>query len=323
MASVNGLKTARSPRPAVDGSSPVPYDVLEDPTATVAAYSAHLARTGLSPATIRAYGSHTASFAHWLTEHAVHHPAAEAFTDPHSRDYACRDYRSHLMNERRLASGSIDAHLAALDGLYLWVGLGRSTIQRTASGPTGFGQHLDARQSKAVLRAAERRGIRDLALVATMRFAGLRVSEVAALNVDDVWITPARGAMEVRGKGAKMRTVPLSAECRKTLGQWLLARRTWPGAADTAALFVGERGTRLTDRAVRYMVSEVGQAAGVPDLHPHTLRHTCARRMLDGGAQVTEVQMVLGHASLATTMAYTRPSQEQYDAAVEAGTEEW
>jgi site-specific recombinase XerD len=317
----------RPRRTAANGAvaaAPVPPDVLADATATADAYAAHLSRTGLAEGTIGKYSSKVKAFAAWLTEQPDHE-AGETFTDPFSRDYACRDYRTYLLHERRQAPATIDLAFAALDGLFTWLGLGPSTVKRVGSASTavgGFGEHLDPTQTKTVMRAAERRGPRDLAIIGTLRFAGLRVAEVAALNTDDLWLTAGRGEVEVRGKGSKVRRIPLNASARATIRPWLAARRTNPGA-DGPAMWLTDAGERLAIRSIRHLVGEVGKAAGISELHPHLLRHSFARGLVDAGAPLPEIQMLLGHSSLNTTMIYARPSAAQYGQVVELGVQAW
>ena len=314
---------SRRPSSRVVDAAPVPDDVLETGQATAAAYAAHITRSGLAESSIASYTSKTRLFGAWLDENPHHRPS-ETFTDPLSRDFATRDYRSYLLNDRGLAPASVDAVLAALDGMFLWLGLGLSTTKRvgSASDAGNFGEHLERDQDRAVMRAAERRGPRDLALVGLMRLNGLRISEVAGLDVDDYVITPRTCPMQVLGKGTKVRTVHLGARMREVLGAWEVERRGWRGA-ETRALFLAQTGARLSVRTIRYVVAEVGKDAGVPDLYPHQLRHTFAHTMLEGGALITEVQQELGHGSLAVTQRYTKPTAAERAAAVERAGIDW
>ncbi len=167
-----------------------------------------------------------------------------------------------------------------------------------------------------------------------MRFAGPRVGEVAALALPDVRLTPQRGLLVIRrGKGLKHREVPIVLEVREPLQDYLEHRRAladlwtrkaaawgegapeWAGWP-TGTLFLGQRGP-LTERGIRTVVAKLGQAAKLPaPLSPHDLRHTFATALLDPAAYdlarpavpITTVQELLGHASIATTVLYTRPS---------------
>jgi integrase/recombinase XerC len=298
--------------------SPVPFAVLDDPMATWEAYARHIEQTGLADASIRSYSLQVKMFMTWLSTQPGHQPG-EAFTDPHSRDWAVRDYRSHLLNERGLAPASVDVALASLDSLYLWLGIGRSTVKRVHAGApaSGFDKHLDKDQSKAVMRAAEKRGPRDEAIVGLMLMGGLRAGEVVKVNTAD-WGAGARsGGMTIRGKGSQTRRLIFSAQLRALMLKCEVDRRRWETA--DPGFFVTSKGTRIANRTVNYLVSRVGEAAGVPALFPHQLRHTFARNLLDQGVPVTDIQEALGHASLNTTMIYLKANTEQMQNAADKG----
>lgn len=159
-------------------------------------------------------------------------------------------------------------------------------------------------------------GIRNRAIVELMYASGIRVGELVGLDVDDV----DRRARTVRvlGKRAKERVVPFGIPALEALDAWLIARGTLVGERSGAALFLGRRGQRIDQRAVRSMVHML--AAGVPDgpdISPHGLRHSAATHLLDGGADLRAVQELLGHASLATTQIYTHVSVERLRATYE------
>ena len=148
---------------------------------------------------------------------------------------------------------------------------------------------------------------------------GLRLAEAAALDVDDVPTTDRTGAVHVRaGKGERPRTVPLPTDARTQLRGWLKQREQHPAARDgEPALWLGRRG-RLSPRQLQRVVTDVGAAAGLK-VSAHTLRHTAATRWLRAGVDVVVVAGLLGHSTLETTRTYTRPSDRELAAAVEAG----
>jgi len=132
------------------------------------------------------------------------------------------------------------------------------------------------------------------------------VGEAAALDVADVDLR--EGMVRVRdGKGGKERIVPMGDGAVAAVRRWLAERP----AADEAALFLNARGGRLSDRSMRRIVREVGQAGGLARLHPHALRHSCATHMMDGGADLRGIQEQLGHASLSTTQRYAHVSVQR------------
>jgi integrase/recombinase XerC len=148
---------------------------------------------------------------------------------------------------------------------------------------------------------------RDRAIVELLYATGIRVSELCAIDVDD--IDHDRRTVRVRGKGDKERTVPFGLPAARALDDWLVARAGQQHAG--AALFVGVRGGRIDPRTVRATVHRLTSEAGVPDLAPHGLRHTAATHVLEGGADLRTVQELLGHATLATTQRYTHVSVER------------
>jgi integrase/recombinase XerC len=145
-------------------------------------------------------------------------------------------------------------------------------------------------------------GCRDRAILETLYSAGVRVSELTGLNLEDVDLHD--GCATVRGKGKRERLVLLGEECRDALRDWLKIR---DGLARTAsALFINKNGTRLTSRSVgRLLQKYLAQAGLDPRASPHTLRHSFATHLLDAGADIRSVQELLGHRSLTTTQVYT------------------
>jgi integrase/recombinase XerC len=148
---------------------------------------------------------------------------------------------------------------------------------------------------------------RDDAVLELLYGSGLRVSELCALDVDDLELDRQRA--RVVGKGNKERFIPLSAPAVDALRAWLGGPRDElrpPGASDQA-VFYNRRGRRLTTRDVRRLLD----ARAVAPTHPHALRHTFATHLLDGGADLRAVQELLGHADLSTTQRYTHVSRER------------
>jgi len=156
-------------------------------------------------------------------------------------------------------------------------------------------------------------GRRDRALLEVLYGSGLRVSELAGLDLVDVDFRAA--TVRVRGKGNKERVAPLGRAAVRAVESYLELRLSLPrpGAAPhRTALFLSTRGARMGVRQVQLLVHRYGAlGAGRADLHPHALRHTCATHMLEGGADLRAIQELLGHASLATTQRYTHVSLEQ------------
>ena len=150
--------------------------------------------------------------------------------------------------------------------------------------------------------------LRDRAMLELLYATGIRVGELTGLNLGDVDL--ARGLAQVTGKGDKQRVVPFGEEAAAAVSEWLEFGRA-ELAGDTQAMFVGSRGGGLRQRPGRRIVERAGQRAGVEHVSPHTLRHTTATHMLEGGADLRVVQEMLGHTSLQTTQIYTHVSAQR------------
>lgn len=150
---------------------------------------------------------------------------------------------------------------------------------------------------------------RDLAIVEFLYATGLRVGELASLDIDDVDL--AERTARVIGKGDKERLVPFGVPARDALRAWLRVRGRLAGERSGPAVFVGVRGGRLGQRQIREVVHAAAGRAQVPDIAPHALRHTAATHLLDGGADLRDVQELLGHSTLATTQIYTHVSAKR------------
>jgi integrase/recombinase XerC len=166
--------------------------------------------------------------------------------------------------------------------------------------------------SKAPERA-QAESLRDAAMLELLYGCGLRVSELAALDIDHVSLSERQ--VRVAGKGRKERFVPLGTKARAALEAYFQLRgvlcHAKTGELDPHALLVNRRGRRMGIRRVQTLVRRYGVlGAGRPDLHPHALRHSCATHMLDGGADLRAIQDFLGHSSLSTTQRYTHLSLE-------------
>jgi integrase/recombinase XerC len=158
-------------------------------------------------------------------------------------------------------------------------------------------------------------GLRDLAILELLYATGIRVGELCSLDVDDV--DHERRVVRVFGKGRKERAVPFGVPASDAVRRWLRSGRVeLAHAASGPALFLGSRGGRIDQRAVRTLVhARIAEVPGAPDIGPHGLRHTAATHLLEGGADLRSVQELLGHASLATTQIYTHVSAERLRAA--------
>lgn len=183
---------------------------------------------------------------------------------------------------------------------------------RTASAPPSPGEVPDPDAGGSDAQQALL--LRDAAVLELLYSSGLRVSELVSLDRNG--IDPAQRTVRVRGKGDKERIVPVGIPALDAVQRWQSLGRPVLAAADPAragdALFLGARGGRLGDRAVRRVIRRWAVEAGIPkDVTPHTLRHSAATHLVEGGADLRSVQDFLGHSSLATTQIYTHVSAER------------
>jgi integrase/recombinase XerC len=183
--------------------------------------------------------------------------------------------------------------------------------------PTFLGVDAAAQVMSAPAEQPDRREpeqLRDIVILELLYGSGLRVSELAGLDLESV--DAAQAELRVLGKGNKERIVPLGGKALEALAAYLPRRAELrhpkTGAQDPAALLLGRRGRRLGVRWVQQLVRRYGAlGSGRPDLHPHALRHSCATHMLEGGADLRAIQEMLGHSSLSTTQRYTHLSLDQ------------
>jgi integrase/recombinase XerC len=157
-------------------------------------------------------------------------------------------------------------------------------------------------------------GLRDDAMLELLYATGIRVGELCGLDLVD--LDRGRRLVRVMGKGSKERAVPYGLPAAGALDRWLEdGRPSLAGAKSGAAVFLGARGARIDQRAVRRTVhARLAKVDGAPDLGPHALRHTAATHLLEGGADLRTVQELLGHATLATTQLYTHVTVDRLKA---------
>jgi integrase/recombinase XerD len=188
---------------------------------------------------------------------------------------------------------------------------------RSARQPPRFPTTLSERQVEALLAAPDLDtplGLRDRAMLETLYATGLRVSELVALAGVQVGLV--EGVVRVVGKGNRERLVPLGEEARGWIERYLRqARPALLGARGADALFVTRRGEPMTRQMFWTLVKRYASLAGInAPLSPHTLRHAFATHLLEHGADLRVVQMLLGHADISTTQIYTHVARERLKA---------
>jgi integrase/recombinase XerC len=289
-------------------------------TETFDRYLSYLKETDASTHTLSGYRKDLQAFARWYGETCGEELEPEKITS-----IDLREYQSWMRNVRNLKPNTVNRRMKALKSWLSWCvkeGLAPRLpdFPRGVPEARGAPEALDRAEVNRLLREVEKEGnARDAALVRLMLSCGLRVSEAVSLRLEDVDIGERRGVITVRsGKGGKYREVPVPPAARKALREWLAVRgkkhprSPWlfPGVADEK---------HLTPGAAWRVVKKYAWKARIPDLHPHTLRHTCATNMLRAGANLVEVASVLGHARLDTTAVYTKPSMAELARAAERG----
>lgn len=291
---------------------------LPEPMARVLAdYERHLAsERDLTPHTVRAYTTDVAG----LLEHAARLGHSDV------ADLDLRALRSWLAKQQTLGRSRTTVARRATAARVFTAWLLRTGRAATDAGAS-LGSPKAHKSLPAVLRADEAAdlvraaaeladdgspvGLRDVAMLELLYATGIRVGELVGLDVDDV--DRERNVVRVLGKGRKERTVPFGRPAARALDFWVKHGRPHLAVDGSGpALFLGVRGRRIDQRAVRTLVHRrIAEVPGAPDIGPHGLRHTAATHLLEGGADLRSVQEILGHASLATTQLYTHVTTDR------------
>ncbi len=274
--------------------------------ATLLGFRRELERRGSSRHTLRAYGGDLTELAEWATGRGK---------EPGSLAY--RDLRSYAaaLSERGLARASVARKLAAVRSLHDHLARTGEASQNPAEllpmpkkasrlprvlGPDEIARLLDRIPASGPLE------VRDRAMLELAYACGLRAEEI--VNVDAEAVDFESETVRVTGKGSKTRIVPMGEPAQRALERYLSQAR--PAlAADRAepALFLSRRGRRLSPSDIRRRLDRwVREAAVAGHVSPHTLRHSFATHMLEGGADLRSIQELLGHSSVSTTQVYTR-----------------
>ncbi len=261
--------------------------------------------------TRQTYAHALQDFHTWYLQTYGEEPDATLLTDEEAREW-----RHFLANVRRLSAATVNQRLAALKGLARFHGRElRVKGMKKVLPPV---EPLNGRELGRLIAAVEGntwQAKRDVATLNLMARAGLRVSEVVALRLEDVELSQRKGHVVVRAsKGLKERTVPLPKAAREALRAYLDARPSWAGDA----LFVSRTGRPLTPRDVQRLVEKAARRAGLTRrVTPHTLRHTYATRALRQGVDLATLARLLGHENLSTTARYLHPDEARVAEMVE------
>ena len=280
----------------------------------------------LSPNTLSAYSRDLREFSTWLAQ--THGEQGWDWNEL-SRT-SIRGYMAHL-TRRGLAKRSIARQLSAVRSFYRWMHRDERVDVNPARAvgsprlPRTLPAYLDRQQAETLLQHAATRAqsleftdVRNLAMLELFYSSGLRLSELCGVDLQDLDLVSQQ--VKVRGKGRKERIVPLGDHAQRALRNYLVKRDALmqqlggvkAGRIARGAVFLSERGTRISARAVQHamvtLLDAVGEGA---DLSTHSLRHTFATHLVDAGADLRAVQELLGHASISTTQIYTHTSVDR------------
>ncbi|EWT01671.1 recombinase XerD [Intrasporangium oryzae NRRL B-24470] len=230
------------------------------------------------------------------------------------------------LRERGLAASSAARTLVAVRGFHRFLAL-EGTVPTDPAGnvapprpPSRLPKAISVESVERLLAAASvgdtPESLRDRALLEVLYGVGARISEAVGIDVDDIDSDPVGqggasvGAVRLRGKGGKERIVPVGHYALDAVSAYVVRGRPALAARGRGgpALFLNQRGARLSRQSAWAVIQRAAERAGLSGISPHTLRHSFATHLLDGGADVRVVQELLGHASVTTTQIYTMVS---------------
>lgn len=279
------------------------------------------ANKGLGERTNRAYTIDIKQCLSWCNRHGFKNIS----------DLTTDDLRSWMADaSRNHARSSLARKVVAVRGFFAWcqhVGFINSDpaeILMTPKIKNVLPSVLDESQAESLMISIDSKAnessscsknqkaveLRNTAIIELLYATGIRVGELTGLNIQDINFSSR--TIKVTGKGNKQRVVPFGIPAAKALSAWLsdIGRKILLKDSAQTAIFLGARGKRIDQRLVRQVVHDAAKSAHVPDISPHSLRHSAATHMLNGGADLREVQELLGHSSLNTTQRYTHVSIE-------------
>lgn len=290
-------------------------------TAFLRAWLTHLkTERGMAANTVENYRRDVEAYLEWVArEHGGQLDAVSA------RDIEA--YIAHLRADLGRAATSVARSLAAIRGFHGFA-VAEGFVQQDASAdvaspargqtlPKALSVHEVTVLLQSAAQAAQNEGanpleLRDWALLELLYSTGARISEVLGLNIDDV--DAAEQVVVLTGKGSKQRLVPIGTPALEALEHYLVRARpalvAKSKATAPAAIFVNQRGRRMGRQSGYNVVAAAAERVGLDGVSPHSLRHSYATHLLEGGADVRVVQELLGHATVVTTQVYTKVSAE-------------
>lgn len=270
---------------------------------------------GMSPNTVASYRHDLAIYLEYLTDPKCGCTKApvKRFDDVDRATVVA--FEEYLLNKKDYATTSLSRSLSSLKSFHKFLvreNFCQTNPTDTVTLPKKPQRLPDVLSVDQVVRMIESvdgtdaRSLRDRAILEVLYGCGLRVSELVGLDTDRIDFD--QGFVLVLGKGGKERIVPFSGAAVQAVQTYLNEGRpelVKSYASPTAAVFLNARGGRLSRQSVFTIVQKAGAAIHVKNLHPHTLRHSCATHMLEGGADLRIIQEMLGHSDISTTQIYT------------------
>ena len=258
-----------------------------------------------SPNTIEAYGRDLDRYNDYL--------AGSGVTEPGEVERPLVESYVGALCDQGLAASSVERGVSAVKGFHRFMfreGISPSCPTSDLPLPAKPSRLPDVISREEAARLLDQpfpataAGLRDHAMLEVLYGCGLRASELCGLDVRDAALD--EELLRVFGKGSKERVVPIVGSAARVLAEYLgRGRGGLVGKKPNSAVFLNVRGGRITRQSVHAVVEKYGRMAGIEGLHPHTLRHSFATHLLEGGADLRVVQELLGHADISTTQLYT------------------
>jgi len=287
----------------------------------LALYKENLAKLGRSAFTIDSYLSHLKLFHRWYLK--TYELKTLDFSKVKEIDLL--SYRNYLQYERRHKTATINLHIAALRGFFCFLYnsgiIKKSVVSDLSPLSKPYLRAPDVPRRTQILKlfrmvdTSNDRGKRDFAILQLFVQCGLRLSEVTSLEIGDINVYERNGILRVIGwKGGQQREINLNNTARRALKAYLEIR---PNLPDTKKIFISQLNRPLSRRSIHHLIKNYLEAAGMPDLSCHDLRHLFATNLYNRHKDILLVKEALGHKTLESTLRYSHKTNEEIASAME------
>lgn len=287
----------------------------------LALYDKYLAKSGRSAVTIKDYLSNLKLFQKWYQEAYE----VESIDFIAVKEIDLLSYRSYLQYDRRHKTATINQHVAAIRSFFGFLHnqgiVGESVIANLKPLSKPYIRAPDVPKRAQILKlfrmvdTGNDRGKRDFAILQLFVQCGLRLSEVAGIEIGDIHMNERKGVLRVAGgKGDRPREVSLNKTARRALSAYLEIR---PNLPDTKRLFISQLNRPLSRRSIHHLMKKYLEAAGMPELSCHDLRHLFATNLYNRHKDILLVKEALGHKTLESTLRYSHKTEEEIASAME------